>query len=87
MLRPTQARSEEARRQAQDVSARDRAKEAEVVKEREKGFAVQTQKTARLRALRLAREAEERAAAAAEPAVPKAPKKTAKAKAAAKDER
>ena len=83
MLRPTQARSEEARRQAADVFARDRAKEAEVVKEREKGFAAQTQKTARLRALRLAREAEERTAAAAEPA-PKAPKKAVKAVAAAK---
>jgi len=83
MLRPTQARSEEARRQAQDVSARDRAKEAEVVKEREKGFAAQTQKTARLRALRLAREAEERAAA--EPAA-KTPKKV-KAKAAPKEGR
>jgi len=85
MLRPTQARSEEARRQAQDVSARDRAKEAEVVKEREKGFAAQTQKTARLRALRLAREAEERAAAVAEPAA-KTPKKV-KAKAAPKEDR
>jgi hypothetical protein len=65
MIRPTEVRAEEARRKAKDMFARDRAKEVEIVKEREKAFANQTQKTARLRALRLAREANDRAAAAA----------------------
>jgi hypothetical protein len=86
MMRPTEQRAEQARRQAQDLFARDRAKEAEVVTEREKGFAVQTQKTARLRALRLAREAQERATAAAQPPVVKAPKKAIKTKAESKAE-
>jgi hypothetical protein len=75
MIRPTALRAEEARRKAQDLFTRDRAKEAEVVKEREKMFAVHTEKTARLKALRLAREAEERAQAAA-----RAAKSTAKAR-------
>jgi hypothetical protein len=81
MMKLTAQRAEQARREAQDLFARDRAKEAEVVKEREKGFAVQTQKTARLRALRLAREVQERAAAEAAVPAPKAPKKAAKRKA------
>jgi len=82
MMKLTAQRAEQARREAQDLFARDRAKEAEVVKEREKGFAVQTQKTARLRALRLAREEQERAtAAAAPPPAPKAAKKKAAKKA------
>src|SRR5438552_18765606 len=83
MMKLTAQRAEQARREAQDLFARARAKEAEVVKEREKGFAVQTQKTARLRALRLAREEQERVAAeaAAAVAVPKTPKKPAKRKA------
>lgn len=78
MLKAAEQRAVIARREAQDMFARDRAKEAEVVKERERGFAAQTEKTARLRALRLARENQERAAAAA-PAAPK-PKRTTKAK-------
>lgn len=53
-------RAEQARREAQDMLTRDRAKEAEIVKEREKMFSERTQTTERLRALRLAREAEDR---------------------------
>ena len=67
MLKPTAERAEQARRDAKDMSARDRAKEAEVVKERERAFTAQTDKTHRLRALRIARETSDRAAA-----VPKA---------------
>jgi hypothetical protein len=77
-IKPTAENAERARRDAKDMFARDRAKEAEVVKERERMFAVQTQKTDRLRALRLDRETGERAAAvpAAKPA-----RKSAKSKA------
>ena len=81
MIRLTEVRAEEARKKAQDLFTRDRAKEAEAVKEREKTFAVQTQKTARLKALRLAREEQERAAAEAAPPPVKPAKKPAKAKA------
>jgi hypothetical protein len=84
MLKPTAERAEQARREAKDIFARERAKESEVVKEREKTFAARTEKTERLRALRLAREAQERAAVAAAPPVVKktATKKKAKAGAA-----
>ena len=58
MLRPTEAKAEEARKKARDLFQRDRAKDAEVVKERERAFAAQSQKTARLKALRIARDAE-----------------------------
>jgi len=75
MMKMIADRAERARQEAKELFVRDRAKEMEVVKEREKAFAAQTQKTDRLRALRLAREAEERAAAAAAPA-PKPKKKT-----------
>jgi hypothetical protein len=57
MLKLAEARAEEARKKARDLFAQDRAKSAEVVKEREKAFNAQTQKTERLKALRLAREA------------------------------
>jgi hypothetical protein len=78
MIRSTEARAEAARRQAQDAFTRGRAKEAEIVKEREKGFAAQTQKTARLRALRLAREANDQAVATAAAEVESSTKKPAK---------
>ncbi len=77
MLRPTEARAEEARKKARDLFTRDRAKDAEIVKEREKAFSAQAQKTAKLKALRLARDAQTAATAAAAP--PK-PAKKAKAK-------
>jgi hypothetical protein len=80
MLRPAEAKAEEARKKARDLFKRDRAKEEEVVKEREKAFAAQSQKTARLKALRLARDAEAEAVAAAAPPAPKKAVKTAKAK-------
>jgi hypothetical protein len=83
MLKPTAERAEQARREAKDIFARERAKESEVVKEREKMFAARTEKTERLRALRLAREEQERAAAAAAAPAPKpATKKKAKSAAA-----
>jgi hypothetical protein len=80
MLKPKEAQAEEARKKARDLFARERAKDGEAIKEREKAFAAQSQKTAKLRALRLAREAEEQAAAAAapKPAPKKAVKKAAK---------
>ena len=84
MLKPTEARAEEARKKARDLFTRDRAKDEEIVKEREKAFANQAQKTARLRALRLAREATDQATAeanavtAAEEAAAKKAKKAAK---------
>ena len=78
MLRPTEAKAEEARKKARELFKRDRAKDEEIVKEREKAFATQAQKTAKLKALRLARDAEQEAAAAAAPKP--APKKSAKAK-------
>jgi len=81
MLRPTEAKAEEARKKARELFTRDRAKDEELVKEREMAFAAQSQKTARLRALRLAREEGEAAALAANPP---APKKTAAKKTAAK---
>jgi len=69
MLRPTEAKAEEARKKARELFTRDRAKDEEVVKEREKAFVAQSQKTAKLKALRLARDADaEIAAAAAKPA-------------------
>ncbi|HVO03836.1 MAG TPA: hypothetical protein VMT54_16665 [Candidatus Cybelea sp.] len=78
MMKMIADRAERMRREARELFTRDRAKETEVVKEREKAFAAQTEKTDRLRALRLAREAEERAAAAAAGPAPKL-KKTRKA--------
>jgi hypothetical protein len=76
MLRPTEAKAEEARKKARELFQRDRAKEAEVVKEREKAFVAQSAKTAKLKALRLARDAaaETAAAAAPKPAAEKAAK-------------
>lgn len=71
MLRPTEAKAEEARKKARDLFQRDRAKDEEVVKEREKAFAAQAQKTAKLKALRLAREAAQQAT----PAPAKSPAK------------
>ena len=79
MLRPAEAKAEEARKKANELLQRDRAKEAEVVKEREKAFDAQSAKTAKLKALRLARDAQLEAAAAAEPPVVKKTKKAAKA--------
>jgi hypothetical protein len=79
MLRPTEAKAEEARKKARELFQRDRLKEAEVVKEREKAFVAQSLKTAKLKALRLARDAQEADTAAAAPAKPAA-KKAAKAK-------
>jgi hypothetical protein len=81
MLRPTEAKAEEARKKARELFQRDRAKEAEVVKEREKAFVAQSAKTAKLKALRLARDAAAETAAAATPKP--AAKKSAKAKKAA----
>jgi hypothetical protein len=81
MLRPTEAKAEEARKKARELFQRDRAKEAEVVKEREKAFVAQSAKTAKLKALRLARDAAAETAAAAAPKP--AAKKAAKAKKAA----
>ncbi len=80
MMKMTAQRAEQARREAKDLFAHERAKENEVVKEREKAFAAQSQKTERLRALRLAREAEAAATAAAAPppAKPAAKKKKTK---------
>jgi len=78
MLRPTEAKAEEARKKAHDLFQRDRAKDAEVVKEREKAFVAQAAKTAKLKALRLAREAEQAAVAATvEKPAAKKPKKAA----------
>jgi hypothetical protein len=77
MLRPTEAKAEEARKKARELFQRDRAKDAEVIKEREKMFEAQSQKTAKLKALRLARDAEAEAATAA--AKPVAKKKARKA--------
>jgi hypothetical protein len=81
MIRSVEARAEEARNKARDLFARDRAREDEVVKEREKVFSAETQKTARLKALRLARDAEQRAAAEAAPPTRKPGKKPVTAKA------
>jgi len=79
MLRPMEAKAEEARKKARDLFQRDRAKEGEVIKEREKAFTVQSEKTARLKALRLARDAQQEAVAAIEKAAAPA-KKPAKAR-------
>jgi hypothetical protein len=78
MLRPTEAKAEEARKKAHDLFQRDRAKDAEAVKEREKAFEVQSAKTAKLKALRLARDAAAAAVVVEKPAAKK-PKKAAKA--------
>jgi hypothetical protein len=78
MLRPTEAKAEEARKKAHDLFQRDRAKDAEAVKEREKAFEVQSAKTAKLKALRLARDAAAAAVVVEKPA-PKKTKKAAKA--------
>jgi hypothetical protein len=83
MLRPTEAKAEEARKKARELFQRDRAKDEEAVKEREKAFASQAQKTAKLKALRLARDAAEEAAAPP-PAAKKAVAKKTAAKTAAK---
>jgi hypothetical protein len=76
MLRPSEAKAEEARKNARELFQRDRAKDAEVVKERQQAFELQSQKTAKLKALRLARDAAQ--AANAPVAAPKKSKKTAK---------
>ena len=57
MLKPAEAKAEEARKKARELFQRDRAKDEEAIKEREKAFAAQSQKTAKLKAMRLAREA------------------------------
>jgi hypothetical protein len=75
-----EARAEEARKKARELFTRDRAKEAEVVKEREKAFEAQAAKTAKLKALRLARDAQTQAAVDAEPPKAKPVKKAVKAK-------
>lgn len=75
MLKPAEAKADEARKQARELFQRERAKDSEVIKEREKLFSAQAEKTAKFRALRLARDAAEQAAASA--AAPPA-KKTAK---------
>ena len=80
MLRPTEAKAEEARKKARDLFQRDRAKDAEVVKERERAFDAQSQKTAKLKALRLARDAEEETTAAQTKAAATAAKAAAKKK-------
>ena len=74
MLRPTEAKAEEARKKARELFTRDRAKDEEVVKERERAFVAQSQKTAKLKALRLAREAETEATVAATKPAPKTAK-------------
>ncbi len=79
MLRPTEAKAEEARKKAHDLFQRDRAKDAEAVKEREKAFEAQSQKTAKLKALRLARDAAAAAVVVEKPAAVKKTKKAAKA--------
>jgi hypothetical protein len=79
MLRPTEAKAEEARKKAHDMFQRDRAKDAEAVKEREKAFEVQSAKTAKLKALRLARDAAAAAVVVEKPVAVKKPKKAAKA--------
>jgi len=79
MLRPTEAKAEEARKKAHDLFQRDRAKDAEAVKEREKAFEAQSQKTAKLKALRLARDAAAAAVVVEKPAPVKKTKKAAKA--------
>jgi hypothetical protein len=76
MLKPNQARIEEARKKAHDLWVQGKAKDAEIVKEREKAFTAQAEKTARLRALRLAREAADLEAAARQPAKKPAAKRT-----------
>jgi hypothetical protein len=78
MLRPTEAKAEEARKKARELFQRDRAKDAEAIKEREKAFASQAQKTAKLKALRLARDEADAATAAAAPPKPAAKKAAAK---------
>lgn len=85
MMKMNAQRAEQARREAKDLLASERAKASEVVKEREKAFAAQSHKTERLRALRLAREAEERAAAAATAPAPKPAARKKRAKAATPD--
>jgi hypothetical protein len=79
MLRPTEAKAEEARKKARELFQRDRAKEQEVVKEREKAFEAQSHKTAKLKALRLARDAQQEAAALEAKAASDAAKASAKA--------
>ena len=78
MLRPTEAKAEEARKKARELFQRDRAKDAEAIKEREKAFANQAQKTAKLKALRLARDEADAATAAAAPPKPATKKAAAK---------
>jgi hypothetical protein len=79
MLRPIEARAEEARKKARELFQRDRAKDEEVIKERERAFVAQAQKTAKLKALRLARDAENEAAAVEAKTVAVAAKSAAKA--------
>ena len=75
MMKMLAQRAEQARLEAKNLFAQDRAKEMEVVKEREKIFSAQTDKTSHLRALRLARENEEHVSAAVSAPAAK-PKKT-----------
>jgi len=79
MLKPNEAKAEEARKKARDLFQRDRAKDEEIVKEREKAFTAQSQKLAKLRALRLAREAQDEAQAAVAKTVADQAKSVAKA--------
>jgi hypothetical protein len=81
MLRPTEAKAEEARKKARELFQRDRAKDAEVIKEREKAFEAQSHKTAKLKALRLARDAQNEAAAVEAKMASDAARPAAKAKA------
>jgi len=57
------ARSEEARRKAQEKFAKVQQREAETLKEKQQVFAAIAAKTARLRALRLAKERTDKEAA------------------------
>jgi hypothetical protein len=61
MMKPNIARTEEARKKARDMFAQVKAKDGEVVKEREKKQAMEIEKTSRLKAIRLAKEAVDRA--------------------------
>ncbi|GAB2176898.1 hypothetical protein [Dongia sp. agr-C8] len=75
MLKPTEAKAEEARKKARELFQRDRAKDVEIVKERERAFDAQSQKTAKLKALRLARDAAQQAAAETAPPAKKKARK------------
>jgi hypothetical protein len=82
MLKPAEVKAEEARKKARELFQRDRAKDVEIVKERERAFDAQSAKIAKLKAVRLARDAVQQAAAAeaaeAAPPVKKPAKKKAR---------